>query len=75
MIKFTASNVVAMILFIPLLVVLGLILAFLVPVLAIIAAVAGMLLTIFLVYARIGIAREKGGRKKSEIDVKDYRIK
>ncbi len=76
MAKFTAPNVVAMVLFIPLLIGLGLILAFVVPVLAIIVAVAGMLFTVFYAYTRVGMGRERQREaKKGEIEVKDYKIR
>ena len=89
-VRFTASNVVAMILFIPLLLAVGLILAFVVPVLAIIAATAGILFVALYVLARVGLLKkqlaqrnsELPGRKektrhkkKASIDVKDYRVR
>ena len=89
-VRFTASNVVAMILFIPLLLAVGLILAFIVPVLAIIAATAGILFVALYVLARVGLLKKQlaqrkgelaGGKekarhkKKASIDVKDYRVR
>ena len=58
-VRFTASNVVAMILFIPLLLAVGLILAFIVPVLAIIAATAGILFVALYVLARVGLLKKQ----------------
>jgi len=86
-VRFTASNVVAMIFFIPLLLAVGLVLAFIVPLLAIIVAIAGILFMMAYVLARIGLlkkqlagqnqelagAKSKRG-KKGAIDVKEYRI-
>lgn len=90
-VRFTASNVVAMILFIPLVLAVGLILAFIVPVLAIIVAAAGILFVAVYMLARVGLLKkqlarqneELTGRKKkrgkkaskASIDVKDYRIR
>ncbi len=84
-VRFTASGIVAMILFIPLLLALGLILAFIVPILAIMVAVAGIAFTAVYVRAKMGMIKKQsiGGQpeksqkkgKAKAIDVKDYRIK
>ena len=58
-VRFTASNVVAMILFIPLLLAIGLILAFVVPVLAIIVATVGILSVAVYVLARVGLLKKQ----------------
>ena len=87
-VRFSASNIVAMILFIPLLIVLGLILAFIVPMLAVIAAVVGILFMGTYTFAKIGLVKKQSqlgsiGRnvehsakshKKSTVEVKDYKI-
>ena len=90
-VRFTASNVVAMIFFIPLLLAAGLILAFILPLLAIIMAAAGILFVATYVLARIGLLKKQLARQnpelagpkgklgikatKAPIDVKDYRIR
>lgn len=80
-VRFTASNVVAMILFIPILLALGVILAFIVPLLALIVAVAGILFLALFTFAKIGLVKkhdiftEKGQSKNKPIDVKNYRIR
>ncbi len=90
-VRFTASNVVAMIFFIPLLLAVGLILAFIVPLLAMIAAAVGILFVAVYVLARVGLLKkqlaqqneELTGRKKkrrkkaskASIDVKDYKVR
>ncbi len=90
-VRFTASNIVAMILFIPLLIALGLILAFLVPLLAVIAAAAGILFLGTYTFARIWLVKKQSiqlssgssetsppkshKEKKSTVEVKDYRIR
>ena len=66
-VRFTASNVVAMILFIPLLLAVGLILAFVVPVLAIIAATAGILFVALYVLARVGLLKKQLAQRNSEL--------
>ena len=58
-VRFTASNIVAMILFIPLLIALGLILAFIVPLLAVIAAAAGILFLALYAFAKIGLVKKQ----------------
>lgn len=78
--RFTASGIVAMILFIPLLLVLGFILAFIIPLLAIMVAVAGIAFTAVYVRAKMGTVKKQpidtGKRGKAkQIEVKDYRIK
>ncbi len=90
-VRFSASNIVAMILFIPLLIALGLILAFLVPLLAIIVAAGGILFLTLYVFAKIGLVKKQGiqlssvssgehsakphKKGKSTVEVKDYRIR
>ena len=75
-VRFTASGIVAMIFFIPLLLALGLILAFLVPLLAIIAALAGIAFTAFFIFAKIGIVKEHiGSGNKKPIEIKHYKVK
>ena len=89
-VRFTASNVVAMILFIPLLLAVGLILAIIVPLLGIIVATTGILFTAMYVLARVGllkkqlaqrnselaVRKEKAHhKKKASIDVKDYKVR
>ena len=90
-VRFTASNVVAMILFIPLLLAIGLILAFVVPVLAIIAATVGILSVAVYVLARVGLLKKQlaqqneeliGNKRvhtshkgKTAIDIKDYKLR
>ena len=74
--RFTASGIVAMILFIPLLLALGLILAFLVPLLAIIVALAGIAFTSFFIFARIGMVKKQiGSGNKKPIEIKHYKVK
>ena len=89
--RFTASNVVAMILFIPLLLAIGLILAFIIPALAIILATVGILSVAVYVLVRVGLLKKqlvqwneelvgnKKGRKshkrKAAIDIKDYKLR
>lgn len=58
-IRFTASNIVAMIFFIPLLLVIGLIMAFLVPLLALIIAAASILFLGLYTFAKIGLVRKQ----------------
>lgn len=58
-VRFTASNIVAMILFIPLLIALGLILAFIVPLLAVIVAAAGIIFLAIYTFARIGLVKKQ----------------
>ena len=83
-IRFTASNTVAMILFIPLLIAIGLILAFIVPLLAVIAAAAGIIFLAVYTFARIGLVKKQqigsGGSKRDKramkaLDVKDYKVR
>ena len=83
-IRFTASNIVAMILFIPLLIALGLILAFIVPLLAVIAAAAGIIFLAIYTFAKIGLVKkqqigrvESKGDKKAvkALDAKDYKVR
>ena len=66
-VRFTASNVVAMILFIPLLLAIGLILAFVVPVLAIIVATAGILSVAVYVLARVGLLKKQLTQQNEEL--------
>ncbi|MBI3036569.1 hypothetical protein HYY73_02335 [Candidatus Woesearchaeota archaeon] len=58
-IRFTASNVVAMILFIPLLIAIGLVLAFIVPLLALIIAAASILFLGLYALAKIGLIKKQ----------------
>ncbi len=84
-VRFTASNFVAMIFFIPLLLAVGLILAFIVPLLAITVAVTGILFVAVYVLARIGLLKKQLAEqnqelavtkgKKKPIDIKAYKIK
>lgn len=75
-IRFSASNIVAMILFIPLLIALGLILAFIVPLLAIIVAAGGILFLGAYTFAKIGLVKKRIQLKKnSTIEVKDYKVR
>ncbi|MBI2145163.1 hypothetical protein HYU18_02465 [Candidatus Woesearchaeota archaeon] len=77
-IRFKASGIVAMILYIPLLLALGLVLAFLVPLLAIMVALAGIAFTAFFVFARIGLARKKLNSSrdaKKPIEIRHYKVK
>ena len=69
-IRLTASNLVGMILFIPILLALGLVLAFIVPLLAIIIAVIGIIFTFFYM-AGLGRRRKKPGH----IEVTEYKVK
>lgn len=82
-VRFTASNIVAMILFIPLLIAIGLILAFIVPLLAVIVAAAGIIFLAVYTFARIGLVRkqriqlsgsnvEKKGKVK---EVREYKVR
>lgn len=89
--RFTASNLVAMILFIPILLTLAFVFAFIVPLLALIIAIAGILFTALYVFAKIGLVKKQltsGNSSKNEsgqdkgdnakkrlIDVKDYRVR
>ena len=82
--RFTSSNIVAMILFIPLLIALGLILAFIVPLLAVIVAAAGILFLALYTFAKIGLVKKqqigrgdsKGDKRAVKaLDVKDYKIR
>jgi hypothetical protein len=81
MIKFTASNIVSLILFIPIILVLGIILAFIVPVLAIIFSLLGILLTSVYFCGRIILGKReknigiKEPSKKGLIEVKQYKIR
>ncbi len=72
-IRFSATNIVAMILFIPLLIALGIILAFVIPLLAIIGAVLGIGLAGTYTFSRIASRRSRTNGK--QIEVKDYRIR
>ncbi len=73
--RFKASNIVAMVLFIPVLLLLAVIMAFLVPVLAIIVAVSGILFSTFYLAAKgRQLARKKDDSRQKQIDIKDYRI-
>ncbi len=88
-VRFSASNIVAMILFIPLLIALGLILAFIVPLLAIIVAVAGILLLGTYTFAKIGMVKKQNislssgtehlakshKRERATVEVKDYKVR
>lgn len=82
-IRFTASSIVAMILFIPLLIALGLILAFIVPLLAIIVAIAGILFLGTYTFAKIGLVRKQqaqitrgGSSGKGRVkEVRDYKVR
>ncbi|MBI2580873.1 hypothetical protein HYV85_03625 [Candidatus Woesearchaeota archaeon] len=92
-VRFSASNIVAMIFFIPLLLLLGLIMAFLVPLLALIIAAASILFLGLYTFAKIGFVRKQQGRiggsnsdsgensseshkkKKSTLEVKDYKVR
>ena len=88
-VRFSASNIVAMILFIPLLIALGLILVFIVPLLAIIVAVAGILMLGTYTFVKIGLVKKQSElgsigknvehpaklHKKSTVEVKDYKIR
>ncbi len=83
-IRFTASSIVAMILFIPLLIALGLILAFIVPLLAVIAAVAGILFLGVFTFAKIGLVRKQqvgisshssSGKKGKVREIRDYKVR
>lgn len=58
-VRFTAPNVVAMILFIPLLLALGIILAFIVPLLALIIAAASILFLGLYTFAKIGLIKKQ----------------
>ncbi len=58
-VRFSASNIVAMIFFIPLLLVIGLIMAFLVPLLALIIAAASILFLGLYAFAKIGLVKQK----------------
>ncbi len=83
-VRFSASNIVAMILFIPLLIAIGLILAFIVPLLAVMAAAAGILFLVVYTFAKMGLVKkqsiqlssgsnmEKKGKVK---EVKDYKVR
>jgi len=78
MIKLTAPNVVAMVLFIPILIALGVLLAFAIPILAIIVAAAGLAFTAFYMRARVSNLKkqqELGSKPSKQIEVRDYRIK
>ncbi|MBI2143103.1 hypothetical protein HYU20_02060 [Candidatus Woesearchaeota archaeon] len=58
-IRFTASSIVAMILFIPLLIAMGLILAFIVPLLAVMVAAVGIVFLGVYTFARIGLVKKQ----------------
>ena len=78
--RFTASNIVSMILFIPILFGLGLILAFVIPILAIIFAVVGIILTTIFVLVRTIFRQERLDSKdhnpnKGLIEIKHYKIR
>ncbi|MBI2141089.1 hypothetical protein HYU16_01555 [Candidatus Woesearchaeota archaeon] len=86
MIRFSASNIVAMIFFIPLLLVLGLIMAFLVPLFALIIAAASILFLGLYTFAKIGVVSKQqvhiGGHtgdnskgKEKIKELKDYKIR
>ena len=66
-VRFTASNVVAMIFFIPLLLAVGLILAFIVPLLAVIVAAAGILFAAVYVLVRIRLLKKQLARQSQEL--------
>ncbi|MBI2550249.1 hypothetical protein HYV83_03655 [Candidatus Woesearchaeota archaeon] len=89
-VRFSASNIVAMILFIPILIALAIVFAFLVPLLALIIAIAGILFTTLYVFAKIGLVKPKSsGARLGPVDtsrlgkgkvgkaknVRDYRIR
>ena len=86
-IRFSASNIVAMILFIPLLLVLGVIMAFLVPLFALIIAAASILFLGLYTFAKIGLVRKQQirisrdtgdgsrGKKGTIKDVKEYKVR
>ena len=86
-VRFSASNIVAMIFFIPILLVLGLMMAFLVPLLALIIAAASILFLGLYTYAKIGLVKkhvilisgsnkkEQKEKKASPIDVRDYKVR
>ncbi len=76
-IRFSASNIVAMILFIPLLIALGLILAFIVPILAIIVAAGGILFLGTYTFAKIGFVKKRRVelKKNSTVEIKDYKVR
>ncbi|MEK6853716.1 MAG: hypothetical protein AABX60_00120 [Nanoarchaeota archaeon] len=58
-VRFSASNIVGMIFFIPILLVLGLILAFLVPLLALMIVVASILFLGMYAFAKIGLVKKQ----------------
>ena len=78
-VKFSASNIIALILFIPLLVVLALIAAFIVPIMALIISAVGIGFTGIYVLAKAGLAKKQetalGKNKAKEIEFKDYRVR
>ena len=75
-IRFTASNLVAMILFIPILIALGLVLAIIHPALALIVAAAGIVFTGFYIKAKVGMVKHQPGKtQQKSIEVKDYIVR
>lgn len=74
-IRFTASNLVGMILFIPILIALALILAFIVPIIALLVAVTGMLFTATYIAAKIRLTRKQKIQAGKVTEVRNYRIR
>lgn len=89
-VRFSASNVVAMIFFIPLLIALGLVLAFIVPLLAIIVAVAGIFFLGMYTFAKVGLVKKqrielsghrgeensaKSHKERPTVEIKDYKVR
>lgn len=75
--RLKVSGIVAMILFIPLLLALGVIFAFVVPLMAIMAAVGGIVFTTLYILGRREARKQHGLEKEKvkQVDVKDYKIK
>ena len=72
-VRLSASGFVAMVLFIPLLLVLGVVLAFAVPILALAAAVGGLVFTGFFVAARVRLGKRKRiGVSKADVEITNY---
>ncbi len=68
-VRFSASNIVAMIFFIPLLLALGLIMAFLVPLFALIIAGVSLLFLGLYAFAKIGLVKPKSsGARLGPVD-------
>lgn len=67
MVGFTASNIVAMIFFIPLLLAVGMVLAFIAPKLAITVATIGIVFAAIYILARVGFLKRQLAQRNEEL--------